>query len=433
MLLPTRSRRPSLPLALLLSLALGCAKPPEEEQPPPAVVVWQAASVNYLEEWTEFVGTTMPLPDRVARITSPVEGKVVSVLTGAEGKPVAEGQKVERGTPLVKLDTTVIDANLAKLVATQEALQAEEEQAQIAAGLAERELTRLENLKKTETGGLTLVTTVDLERATGAAKDAKAKVKAAGLRTVAGAKEVEATRKQLALYTLTAPIAGRLGRLQVAVGQTLSVGTAVADLVDVDEQIDVICFIPPSVIGRVKADPPQLAHVGTADKDPAGEAQGVVTFIADQAEPDTGNFAVKVRFANAERHLRANSVVRFCLQLKEGHEGLSLPEKAVQEDEEKPTVVAVLEEKRKNRKGEEETIYIARRLQAELGLRARHLHQIEIVGLTDAEKKEPGKPKLRIEVKEGQFYIDGSKAQFVVEGAQGVQSGDIVKLDTGDD
>ena len=39
------------------------------------------------------------------------------------------------------------------------------------------------------------------------------------------------------------PIAGRLGMMQVVQGQTLAVGSAVADVVDL-ETIDVLCFVP---------------------------------------------------------------------------------------------------------------------------------------------------------------------------------------------
>jgi RND family efflux transporter MFP subunit len=468
-------------LALALCLTLGCAKPPEEEQPPPAVVVWKVASVNFLQEWTEFAGTVVPLPDRLARITAPVEGKVASVLTGDNGKPVAEGQRVEPGTVLVKLDTTVAEANLAKLVDTQRALQAEEEQAQIDAELAQRELTRLQDLKKMETGGVTLVQKVELDRAASALKSAEAKFKAAGLRTVAGAKEVEAARKQLALYTLTAPIAGQLGRIQVAVGQCCTIGTPVADIVNVDEQIDVICFVPPRLIGRLKLG--QRAHTGGADKNPQEEARGEVIFIADQAEPDTGNFAVKVRFANADKRLRANSVVRFSLLLQDGKECVSLPETAVQQDTDPPTVVVVTDikveenkevvkqidnlqkqQKEATERGDEKkaaelgreiekleknrvtTKGVARRVKAEPGLKSRHQHQIEIGGLTDTDEEEGDKLRLLFELENGQWYAlefelkDGQRhlkrrdvAQFVIEGADGVQSGDIVKFKVDED
>jgi multidrug efflux system membrane fusion protein len=424
------SRRLPPLLALALCLALGCAKPPPEEQPPPNVVKWESASTVALEEWTEFAGTTMPLPDRVARITAPVEGKVVSVLPGDNGKPVAEGQKVDPGTVLVKLDTTIAEANLAKLVATQEALQ-------VAAGLAERKLMRLENLKKTETGGQILVPQSDLDDAAGAVKDANAKVKA-------GAKEVEAARTQLSLYTLKAPIAGQLGRVLVAVGQTLSVGTPVTDIVNVDEQIDVICFVPPRLIGRLKVG--QQARTGGADKKPEEEPPGEIIFIADQAEPDTGNFAVKVRFANADKRFRANTVVRLSV-FTDGKECVSLPETAVQQDTETPTVVVVTDDHvETNKEGKEERKGVARRVKAELGLKSRHQHQIEIVRLYDDGEEEPGKPKPEFKLQNGQWYAlefeikDGQRrlkrsdvAQFVTEGAEGVQSGDVVKFKVDED
>src|SRR5207248_5620925 len=59
-----------------------------------APVKWMAARQFFLEEWTEVVGTTQPLPGRSARVTARVEGRVVSVLDGASGKPAVEGQSV---------------------------------------------------------------------------------------------------------------------------------------------------------------------------------------------------------------------------------------------------------------------------------------------------------------------------------------------------
>src|SRR5207237_5016955 len=73
-------------LALLCCLPLACGKVADEENPPPGTVKIEGAAQVNLEEWTELVGTTTPLPDRVARISAPVEGRVVSVL-GDPGKP----------------------------------------------------------------------------------------------------------------------------------------------------------------------------------------------------------------------------------------------------------------------------------------------------------------------------------------------------------
>src|SRR5262249_23744970 len=90
---------------LLVCLPLACKRVAAraEEKVPPATVKWEGALQSALEEWTELVGTTMPLPNRIARITAPVEGRVLTVLTDASGKPIMEGQHVDKDTVLVQL------------------------------------------------------------------------------------------------------------------------------------------------------------------------------------------------------------------------------------------------------------------------------------------------------------------------------------------
>src|SRR5262249_33240206 len=93
---------------MALCLALGCrASPPADEKTPPAVVKWEGPQQVALEEWTELAGTTMPLLAHTARVSAPVEGRVVSLLTDQTGKTVVEGQRVEKGTVLVQLDTAL--------------------------------------------------------------------------------------------------------------------------------------------------------------------------------------------------------------------------------------------------------------------------------------------------------------------------------------
>src|SRR5262245_18470807 len=104
----TKSTRPLLWVALL-ALATGCrrAEPQPGETAPPAAVKWHTPSEAVLEEWTELVGTTVPLPDRVARVSAPIEGRVAAILGEANGAPLAEGQRVEKGAVLVRLDDTI--------------------------------------------------------------------------------------------------------------------------------------------------------------------------------------------------------------------------------------------------------------------------------------------------------------------------------------
>ena len=149
------------------------------------------------------------------------------------------------------------------------------------------------------------------------------------------------------------------------------------------------------------------------------QAEGEVAFISNQADPDTGNFAVKVRFSNKEARLPANRVVRVRVLTTPGRECLSIREAAVSEDEQRPTVVVVLNVKtEKNAEGKEETTGIARRLEAVLGIRDRTLHQVEILRLEDPEK-DPAK----------KWHGDVKDALIVVDGGHGLQTGDTVKLD----
>jgi RND family efflux transporter MFP subunit len=411
------------PVCLLLGLSAGCARPPApgEEKAPPATVTWKVASQSALEEWTELVGTTMPLPERQAHVSAALGGQVVSVFGTPGGQPVKEGQRVEKGTVLVQLDTTVIKANLAKAVATEEMTREEERQAQYAVDWATSEIDRQRKLMEKSEGNRTqLVTDVERQKAEYALKDAKSKLKAAQGKLTVGAKEVDALQAEIKLHTLTAPIAGRLGRIQAVPGQTLAAGASVADIIDIDEQIEVLCFVPPSMVRRLRVG--QQALSGPIEKESESaepEAPGEVVYIAEQAEPETGNFAVKVRFDNKDAHLRSNRVLRVRVLTQPAKECLALPEAAVSEDEEVPTVVIVEDIKTaKNDEGKEEKTGTARRLQAVLGVRDRNLHLVEIVRLEDPDKE--AKVKWQGEVKD---------QQFVVEGGQGLQTGDKVKLE----
>lgn len=433
MLIDLRSRRVlALAVSLLAFLPSGCkrAAAPAEEKIPPATVKWEGALQSALEEWTELVGTTMPLPDRVARVSAPVEGRVLTILTGADGKPVAEGQHVAKGAILAQLDDTIIKVNLAKLEATLRVLPEEEKQAQYAVDLAGVDVERFRRLQAEEdkrsrsgAGGTTvaLVSPIDRQKAEIVLKDMQSKLQAARGRQATGAKELEALKEQLRLYTLAAPISGRIGRIQVVPGQTLSVGAPVAEILDLDAQIDVLCFVPPSMVRQLHIGQP--ARSGAVEKDPTApvevEAEGTVAYIAEQGEPETGNFAVKVRLSNKEARLRANRVLRIRVLTTPTRECLSLPEAAVMEDEEPPTAVVVENiQTTKNADGKEETVGVARRLAVELGIRDRTLHQIEIIRLIDPEK-DPAK----------KWQGDLKTAQFVVEGGSGLQTGDSVKLE----
>jgi multidrug efflux pump subunit AcrA (membrane-fusion protein) len=422
-------RQAALCLSALLPLtclALGCnrAPKPAEEKVPPAPVKWEGPRQLFLEEWTELVGTTQPLPDHAARVTAPVEGRVLTVLPSSGGKPIVEGQEISQGDVLVRLDDSVVVANRAKAEAAKKVLQAERDVAELAVEQAALEVKRLNELKRQQDaqspGRVQLVPAVEMEKANLALKAAQASLRAADRKLEAAEKEEAALDLQIQLYTLTASRSGRLGRVQVVVGQTLPVGAAVAEVVDIDAEIDVLCFVPIAEARNLQVGQP--VRIGGLQKDApevTADTEGRVVYIADQAEAETGSFAVKVRFPNRDLKLRASTVVRVRVLTKPGKACWAAPESALLEDQDPPGIIVVEDlEVKKSAEGKEEQTGHARRLQAVTGVRDRVLHQVEILRLEDPEKK---------------WHGELEQALFVVEKGQGLQTGDAVRLEEEED
>src|SRR5262249_15053614 len=138
-------------------------------------------------------------------------------------------------------------------------------------------------------------------------------------------------------------------------------------------------------------------------------AQGKLVFLAEQAQPDTGNFYVKVRFPNRELRLRANSVVRVEVLTEPEKKRLTIPEAALQEDQDPPIVIVAADVKtEKDSAGKEEKIAKARKLQAILGVRDRDRHVVELLRLIDPESHEA---------------VDLHDQLFVIEGGHGLRNG----------
>jgi RND family efflux transporter MFP subunit len=399
----------------LLAGRVGGGSSAPEEAPPNAPVKWMEARQFFIEEWTEMIGTTQPLPDRAARITTPVEGQVVSVLDGGKGKPLIEGQPVKKGAVIVQLNDSVARANRNKAAAAHEEVKQHTKQAEVALKLANLNLKALAELSPNSAlEKLPLVTRFDLEKAQLAFQDADSKLKAAEFHELTSKSELDVLEEQLKLYALSAPIDGRLGRLLVVQGQTLAPGTLVADIINVEERIDVVCFVPAYLVKRLKTQ--QLARIGGVDNPQQGSAataDGKIEFIADQAEADTGNVAVKVRFPNKELGLRANTTIQLRVLTNTGKACLTLPEAALFEDQDPPAVMVVENYKVITKDGKEIETGTARKLQVKLGIRDRALRLVEIFGLHDPEN---------------QWHGSLEEAKFVIERGRGLRTGDPVQL-----
>ncbi len=420
---PFFHRRFLLPLAA--ALLTGCTKAPTPpDEPPPAPVTWQAATLAAPGEWVELVGAAQPLPGNVGRITAPIEGRVDALLVvkNAEGKVVKqlhEGDEIAQGEPIVYLDDRIARLNRDKAESAVSTAEQEVAQAQTANNLAAANLASQLALQKKDPS---LVPDVQLRPFQAAAQDAQLKLLTAQQRRDQAKTDVKTLDAQIGLYTLTAPIKGRLGRIQASVGQTLSAGADVAEIVNIEDQIDVLCFVSQRDAAGLQTG--QDAGLGGLDER-AGEARspdgwGQVAYVSDKAEPESGCFVVKVRFPNKDPHLRGNVVQRVRVQTKAGEEQLCIPEAALIEDQNPPIVVIVEKIKtKKNDEGKEEQVGKARRMRALIAVRDRVLKLVGVSGLEDADGKK--------------YTGSLNEVQFVTEGAQGLETGDAVRLQQKED
>jgi RND family efflux transporter MFP subunit len=397
---------------LCAGLALGCGQESQQaEKVPPAPVKAVEAKRQPMAEWTDLLGTTQPLPGHAAQVSAVVGGLVQSVLTDGTEPALAEGQRVAARQVIVQLDDRVARANRAKAEASQQELVQQKKQADNAVIQAQRDLQNILKLRPD------LQSPAALAQARLAIENAESKQREAADRQKAGQAELRALDEQLDLYKLRAPIAGRLGRVHAQPGQTLAPGATVADIIDLDE-IDVLCFAPPHLATRLAVGQP--AEIVNGDGHAAGDAHapvGKVVFVAVQAQADTGNFAVKVRFPNRSwRGLRANTVVHVRVETQEPRPRLTIREAALMEDQQPPAVIVVedVETKKDEETEKEEKVGKARKLQAVIGVRDRHEQIVEIRGLKDEKGKE---------------VAIGPDMLFVIEGGHGLHDGDAVLLE----
>jgi RND family efflux transporter MFP subunit len=430
---------------LTVSLALGCgaAKPPEETKIAP--VRAEAAKTMDLAESIELVGVTQPLPNSYARITARVEGTVKYVLTGKNGGSIAkgqpalvEGQEVDADQIVVQLDDQIVRDNRNKAVAQLEDLKEQTKQAELAVSLARLNLNALEKLRPSskldplfpamaftsQAWLLTaigyamdgdprrpLVARVDLDKARLALDSALSQHRASQAKQAAGAAEAASLENQLNLHALRAPIAGRLGLIQVTPGQSVAIGTPITDVVQFKE-FNVLCNVAPHIVRQLKTgQAARLLLPGEADDD----VEGTVEYVALTGQPDTGNFAVKIRFPNKDLQFRANTVVRVTVEIEEPQLRLTIPESGLMEDQVPPVVIVVEDvETKTNAEGKEEKFGKAKKLVAEVGVRDHDKKVVEIKGLKDKDKA--------VEMKDLLFVTDGGHL---------LEDGDVLKLEEG--
>jgi membrane fusion protein (multidrug efflux system) len=167
---------------------------------------------------------------------------------------------------------------------------------------------------------------------------------------------VASSRATLALHTLCAPIAGVVESLNCHPGQTLTIGTAVGEVIDI-RQIFVTVYFParatgllqPGMVARVdlsEGGQPALESTATLSESAVKDVPGgKVTFIGSAADPQTGNYPVRILMENNGTRLRLGQVVKAAIVLKKEEPQIAVPEAAIFDQGEGPLLAVVRDKK----------------------------------------------------------------------------------------
>ncbi|TRD00779.1 efflux RND transporter periplasmic adaptor subunit [Mesorhizobium sp. WSM4303] len=260
----------------------------------------------------------------VVNINARVSSQIVSI-------DVKDGQMVKTGDLLFSLDDRSLKAQLAKDQAT-----LVKDQAMLVS--AQADLQRAKDLVAKQAG-----TQQTYDQALAAQKAAAATIDA-------DKATIDADTVQLSYATIMAPISGRLGAVNVSVGDLVTVSngnsTTATPLVTVTQMdpLQVNFNLPESnlaLLHKALANPQQGAVTLTKDGDPTPIGKGTLDFVDSSVDTASGTIATRASIPNADLSLWPGQYVNVILDAGIMPQMTSVPTVAVQPSQKGPFVYVV--------------------------------------------------------------------------------------------
>jgi len=292
-------------LALLLVLGVAGAyywRTASERQtaaprtPPVVPVMVAQAEKGDIGVYVTGLGTVTPL--NTITVTTRVDGQLMAVM-------YREGEKVEKGAPLVEIDPRPFQVQL------------EQAEAQLAKDLAVLQNARID-LKRYEdliTKNAVSQQILQTQRATVAQAEATIKTDQAN---------IDSAKLNLTYCHITSPISGRIGLRLVDPGNFVSAGASTPLLVITQtEPISVIFTIPEQQVPAVRAARKAGKSIPVDAMDRDGKkviGSGGLTTLDNQIDQTTGTLRLRATMPNTDDALFPNQFVnsRMLLQKKRG-------------------------------------------------------------------------------------------------------------------
>ncbi len=251
---------------------------------PSAVRVMIVENLKEVDDTFRILGSVEP--EKIVNVAAEVPGqlktladkndKLLDKLTvkkaKSSGGTVAEGDIVKKGQPLMYLDTDLVKADYDRVKADYD--------------FAQRETARLEKLHAKN-----VATKAELDLAIKQRDMARA--------------DLERSAAHLQRAIIVAPIGGVLNRLPVEVGEYVTPGTAVAQIVDIDT-VKVVMEIPERDISYLKVGQDQAILFGKKD---SKKIMGKIIYISALADDKAHTTRLEIRVDNKDRLLHSGQMV----------------------------------------------------------------------------------------------------------------------------
>lgn len=281
----------------------------QEETMRPVNVVISKVTKGSIAPEEEYVGTVYYI--EVSNLSSEASGMVESIT-------FEEGQRTEKGDPLVKLNSDLLEKQLQARVASYEQILSDLERAR-------NDYKRIEDLY-----GKKIVAEKDYD-------DQRFQVEGLEKKADAVKAEVEHLEIELKKTMIKAPFSGVIIKKHVARGDWLSPGKTVATIAS-DGAMDLIVEVPETVIRYLRPGMAVDANVGEMEK------RGIIKAIIPKGDITTRTFPIKIRIKNGTSLLEGMEA-RVKLPIGEKIDALMVPRDAVLNKFGETTVVLVADSK----------------------------------------------------------------------------------------
>ena len=299
-----RMAHAALPAALSGDKPVAAA-PTAPPRPPVSVIL--ASAERKTVPWTiTDIGTAQAVAS--VALKSHFDATVVKV-------DVADGAAVKAGQVLFELDDRQAQAQLAVAQA-----QLAKDEAQL--GQAQRDVTRYTDLASR---GATPILNLD-----------NAKTSAASYRAAAIGDAASIRNMQVALgwYTITAPISGRVGVVNIKTGNIVkggdnSAGGVLATINQISP-IYVALSVSQKLLPALREAMAAGVKVSATPQGSTQQAKGRLALIDNAVDPLTGTIVIRAEFANADELLWPGQLCNLTLTLREEPNTVVVPREAIQ-------------------------------------------------------------------------------------------------------